>query len=415
VTRTWPTRSMSGNALVADDVSVGSAARKTRRKMGLTCIACRLSKIRCDAEDHDDNVCRRCTRLNLACSFATSRRGAANVKRDIARLGQALRPLLRGGPPNEPDSFTATSTVGLPPPTAIMSPRSMPASFGSRCELIDAITTPTGKLALLKHWLLIGKASNDCALIGRALSLGHQAGFAFSAFAPILSNTDPTNPPPLSKFMCEWFDDPVRACCFRSQQGGTIEVLTNPRFSSMVFEPLHARASFMDERVRRSDAEAFITTVVHPDDRYEVIQLQATLWSHASKDRSTSAATCQVEANANVPVRCQLNCTPGRVQMPSNGAQITYVSCILEGRLEYDADSRSVRCMYCVTPAAVAVPAVSMHMASVAPAPPLVANPIGLPSIVGIMPAEFHMQSAPAPPPPAPGDMFDLGIDLSLP
>ena len=59
-----------------------------------SCTACRLSKCRCENE-LGLAACKRCERLGLRCIFVTTKRGQPNKKRDIARLGAAVRALLR--------------------------------------------------------------------------------------------------------------------------------------------------------------------------------------------------------------------------------------------------------------------------------------------------------------------------------
>ena len=66
-----------------------------KAKVTRSCAACRLSKVRCVQREESslDTPCQRCHRLGLKCFFEFSKRGQANAKRDVARLGPAVRTL----------------------------------------------------------------------------------------------------------------------------------------------------------------------------------------------------------------------------------------------------------------------------------------------------------------------------------
>jgi hypothetical protein len=131
-----------------------------------TCIPCRISKIRCDVSGGSE-TCNRCARIGLKCEFVVSRRGQPSKNRDVARLGPAVRALLRGTSPEEPSSTAITAThlfdnCGI-------------TWHGNECQkhAVENINTDRGRLALLKHWLQIGIRSENCGLLGNILIIAH--------------------------------------------------------------------------------------------------------------------------------------------------------------------------------------------------------------------------------------------------
>ena len=85
-----------------------------KAKVTRSCAACRLSKVRCVQREESslDTPCQRCHRLGLKCFFEFSKRGQANAKRDVARLGPAVRTLLA----NEKSSVAPDAPDNLPSP-----------------------------------------------------------------------------------------------------------------------------------------------------------------------------------------------------------------------------------------------------------------------------------------------------------
>jgi hypothetical protein len=81
-----------------------------------SCVGCRWSKVKCIAEDCD-SACKRCARLGLNCLFEESKRGQANKKRDIARLGPAVSALLRQSEESAGGQAIASSRTASPPDT----------------------------------------------------------------------------------------------------------------------------------------------------------------------------------------------------------------------------------------------------------------------------------------------------------
>jgi len=203
---------------------------------GVTCMACRLSKVKCVRLD-EAPACVRCSRLGLICaSSGVKKRGAANVKRDVARLGPAVRALLA--------AQEGAAGVDGPYPTAALASSSYgydtaPVEWcGPHCPamVMSSIHSNAGRLALLQHWMLIALRSGSCAVLGNVLLLAHMGGLSLdcvkaltrdSAESPSVSSV------PSPPFIAEWqaLDSPVFT---RAQVNGRIEFLPNRAFETNV-------------------------------------------------------------------------------------------------------------------------------------------------------------------------------------
>ena len=71
------------------------SAIEKKHTLTKSCLGCRTSKVKCELTEEHSLSCKRCNRLGLSCVFEESKRGQPSKKRDIARLGPAVRALLR--------------------------------------------------------------------------------------------------------------------------------------------------------------------------------------------------------------------------------------------------------------------------------------------------------------------------------
>ena len=213
-----------------------------RQPQGATCVACRLSKIKCEAADTSSS-CKRCLRLGLSCQYSVSKRGQANVKRDVARLGPAVRALL------------AETSTKCEPAAAFPVLHESTHDVNdhllcwdcSRCQrqVADSISTHEGKIALIKHWLLIGVRSGSCGLLGNVLILAHSFGLRLQDFKLEVAPQASLPLPVLPSYIMEWFNDPFRACCVRQQSEGSMQFEANLVFRTMVAEPSTLQAQVL--------------------------------------------------------------------------------------------------------------------------------------------------------------------------
>lgn len=119
-------------------------SRVTQPQLTKSCTACRLSKCKCEVEEN--GACKRCNRLGLRCIFTATRRGEPNKKRDVARLGAAVRALLRdesecGETSTESESGVAHDDHHRPHKMACMSP---PLSMDANTSMSDTLSDSSG-------------------------------------------------------------------------------------------------------------------------------------------------------------------------------------------------------------------------------------------------------------------------------
>eukprot|EP00962_Isochrysis_galbana_P005173 scaffold1414_cov102-Isochrysis_galbana.AAC.2 len=200
---------------------------------GVTCLACRLSKVKCERHP-GDVACTRCDRLGLVCtSSGVKKRGAQNVKRDVARLGPAVRSLLANGAGIEASMPASALTC------ASYRFDGAPVEWcGPRCPamLMSQIESPIGRQALLQHWICIALRSGSCAILGNVLLLAHLGGLTLDkvqALACDSSAVVPTESIHTPDFVSEWqlLPSPVFT---RTQVNGNIEFLPNQRFEQAI-------------------------------------------------------------------------------------------------------------------------------------------------------------------------------------
>ena len=128
----------------------GNTIEKSSRSA--TCLACRLSKLKCKPGE-DGNKCMRCNRLGLECQFVASKRGTSNRKRDVARLGPAVRALLSTTPEYVAEPSDA-QCMQVAMRNSFAMDRCTIHWHGNECQqrVVQGITTHEGRVALLKHW-----------------------------------------------------------------------------------------------------------------------------------------------------------------------------------------------------------------------------------------------------------------------
>ena len=201
--------------------SMTTLTKKCSPALAKSCVACRTSKVKCEP-DQTSGCCRRCERLGLHCIFEQSRRGQANKRRDIARLGPCVRALLRTAVVHGPDDNTSSDAL-------LQNTRSADDDVlqfaGSDCQrkMVERIWTREGQVALLRHWLLVGLRSGSCGLLGNVLILAHSCNIALDTVSLKLDGGGlPSRPEPLPLYLREWMDQPHRLCCCRSQVQGTV-------------------------------------------------------------------------------------------------------------------------------------------------------------------------------------------------
>lgn len=200
---------------------------------GVTCLACRLSKVKCERHP-GDVACTRCDRLGLVCtSSGVKKRGAQNVKRDVARLGPAVRSLLANGAGVEASTPASALTC------ASYRFDGAPVEWcGPRCPamLMSQIESPIGRQALLQHWICIALRSGSCAILGNVLLLAHLGGLTLDkvqALACDSSAMAPTESIHTPDFVSEWQSLPSPVFT-RTQVNGKIEFLPNQRFEQAI-------------------------------------------------------------------------------------------------------------------------------------------------------------------------------------
>jgi len=352
---------------------------KTIEKKGSTsgtCVACRLSKVKCEMPDTDERVCKRCSRLGLECTFVASRRGKHNTQRDVARLGPAVRALLR----TDAKRDEADATNHPPHPGALCVQAVVDRSHGmdhcllhwhgNECQrmVVEGITTHEGRVALLKHWFMIGVRSGSCGLLGNVLILAHQFRIklgqltaqqqqllAAATSAPSAVPAPQVLPAPLSDHVREWYEASDRLSCLRSQESGLINWYANAPFAKYVGDPETLQKQLEQEVPTLTSsvdflictAEIFIATPLHPEDRMKVAFINAQIWSQVKSCEEGRDAESGVAAVQRMEV-----CEPSTVRcllMRSDGKRV-FVPCTLQARAEYHADAQAVYSIFSLTP-----------------------------------------------------------------
>jgi len=301
----------------------------------MSCQACRLSKVKCEARA--GTSCVRCSRLGLTCQFKASNRGRPNVRRDVARLGPAVRALLKATQPEDGSQAKQLETelARTREPdvdTCILSWR------GHDCQqmMVEAIGNREGQIALIKHWLLIGVRSGNCALLGNVLILASKCGLKLDDVTMQIDRTTPQITFEMPSYLVEWFEQPGRMCCARGQREGYVTWRPNAAFTEAIGNEEFLKAKLAREHpqaVANTDflvcsAEIFITTPFHPEDRMQIVEVNASLWSQVSSNYEAKA-----EVVASKPVRCLL-------KQPSG--QWDYKPCQLSARTVVRPGSREV-------------------------------------------------------------------------
>jgi len=197
-------------------------------------MACRISKVKCERSPEAPS-CARCSRLGLLCtSSGVKKRGAQNVKRDVARLGPAVRSLLASqasAPPSGPAGVLACSSYQFD---------GTPVEWcGPRCPamIMSQIEGQAGRLALLQHWICIALRSGSCAVLGNVLLLAHLGGLSLNQVQALASDSSVVAPietaVPTPAFIAEWQTLPTPVFT-RTQVNGKIEFLPNKTFEQAV-------------------------------------------------------------------------------------------------------------------------------------------------------------------------------------
>lgn len=143
--------------------AIKSAIEKKPPTLTKSCLACRTSKVKCELAEGcaGTDACKRCERLGLQCIFEESKRGRPCKNRNVARLGPAVRALLRETAPEGSSSEVVRQemdrTRGEPDECRL-------EWVGHECQrrMVQSISSRDGQVALLKHWLLIGVRSGSC-------------------------------------------------------------------------------------------------------------------------------------------------------------------------------------------------------------------------------------------------------------
>lgn len=274
----------------------------------MSCQACRLSKVKC--EQQASGSCARCARLGLACHFKPSNRGKHNVRRDVARLGPAVRALLKstaeaGGEGSRAIEAEMQGTMVEGVDKCILNWR------GHDCQLmmVEAIGARDGQIALIKHWLLIGVRSGNCALLGNVLILASKCGLKLEDVTMQIDRTIMQPSLTLPGFIQEWFDQPNRMCCVRGQREGSVMWRVNDAFTNGVGDEDFLRDKLMREHpsaLTNPDflvctAEIFVATPFYPDDRMRLVEVNSALWrqvgsSHRPRDAASTNASLHLPA-----------------------------------------------------------------------------------------------------------------------
>jgi len=344
------------------------------RSYAKSCTACRLSKIKCvmpDGASNDENGCNRCSRLGLKCIFEESKRGRQCVSRDKARLGPAVRALLRA---TTPLGDTSNEAQVLATSAEVEQTQATDADVlcwcGDQCQrkMVLSIESSGGRLALLKHWLLIGVRSGNCGLLGNVLLVAHACGVTLDDF--VLPMPRPLPPAPalsLPPFIAEWLHSRESLCCMRTQTEGAVSWQPNAAFVREVGDEavLQSRLEASHPGISQQvdylicTAELFLTLVLHPDDRLAMARLNGMLWSGVARpDAPEYDGWCCAEASAAVMVRClrrqDAAAVTGAAQ--ADRSDDFPLLCSLRGRSAILRNSRAVCTVLSLTPAAKPVP-----------------------------------------------------------
>ena len=227
-------------------------------KISKSCTACRLSKTKCvpRLDGPRDGSCERCSRLGLSCIFEPSKRGRQCVSRDKARLGPAVRALLQATAQSDD-----TAEVAAEMERTKATDDEVLCWCGDKCQrttVLD-IESNDGRLALLRHWLLIGVRSGNCGLLGNILLVAHASGITLDDFAlPVARPLQPAPALSLPAFITEWLDSPESLCCARTQMDGVVSWLPNATFvrevgdEAMLSAQLEASYPGISQQVRVS-------------------------------------------------------------------------------------------------------------------------------------------------------------------
>lgn len=253
--------------------------RPGRGAMG--CQACRLSKVKC-VHSGNGTDCTRCLRLGLTCIWKLSNRGKANARRDVARLGPAVRALLK-----DPGAESDRGRAQAPPGERAL------GQIGHECQwmILNRVSSRAGRIALIQHWLLISLFSGSCGLLGSVLKLASELGFQLRNFSMAIDGSILPASLQMPPFILEWLGAPGRMCCAHRQVEGSVEWIANPAFVASVGNEARLREKLEQEHpalVARSDyltcaAELYLATPIHPDDRVQVVDINAALWSQVRR------------------------------------------------------------------------------------------------------------------------------------
>jgi hypothetical protein len=216
----------------------------------MSCQACRLSKVKCVAQTGQD--CVRCHRLGLTCLFKASNRGKANKARDVARLGPAVRALIKATEPSG-GSQAALVNAEIERTRASDADRCILSWRGHQCQMmmVEQIATREGQAALIRHWLLIGVRSGSCALLGNVLILASKCGLRLDDVAMQIDRSLKPSALQLPPFIDEWLHAPGRMCCVRAQVEGVVEWWPNEAFAAAV-----GGEDFLRSKLHREHPEA---------------------------------------------------------------------------------------------------------------------------------------------------------------
>jgi hypothetical protein len=336
-----------------DHAPVSSAIHKKPPSLTKSCVACRTSKVKCEASEEEGGLCRRCDRLGLHCIFEESKRGRPCRNRNVARLGPSVRALLRTTVPL-PSSEAPAETGSAHLKSQMEETRGAPddcnlAWVGNQCQrkMVTAISAREGQIALLKHWLLIGVRSGSCGLLGNVLILAHSCNITLHDFSLQIDRSLPPSAMPHPPYIQEWLDEPGRLCCARRQVEGAVSWLPNQGFISSIGDEATLRVRLEAQHVDISSqvdylictAEIFLAIALHQEDQSELAKLNGALWSSLAP---APDGTHVGEATAPSWVRCLLQ--------SRNGKESAYTPCLLSGRTVVHRDSRAVFSAFSLTP-----------------------------------------------------------------
>jgi len=344
-----------------------STIEKSSPKLAKSCVACRISKVRCETEGSENPTsgCLRCVRLGLHCVFEQSRRGKANKSGaracDVARLGPSVRSLLRSAVRGPDDATLLREQLDNTTKVDQDVLQFSASAFLPGCQqtMAMSIWTREGQMALLRHWLLVGVRSGSCGLLGNVLILAHSCSISLDTVSLQLGR--PQEVEPLPRFLLEWMDHSHRLCCCRSQVQGTVSWQPNAAFVANVGDEQSVRAQleaahaglFEEVDALICTAEIFLAAALHPDDQKELVGLNGRLWSTLAPAADGPAGARSAEAVNATSVRALLG--------PALTGSRAYVRCTLSGRTYVHADSRAVFTVFSLVPSTVLGPTFSLR------------------------------------------------------